>query len=159
MYQEKDFIPDLGEVDSNHCGLPWVAHPKGELCGVLQIKGFSPSVFIDALSGKVLPRAEMENRLNNYNFDYESKSRNCQEWRTKNQPDGPYHSNPVCPKCQNRMRTFLKPCFFFLSQRIFCKCIVCSYICSLDFTSGFWLGMTLKSAPGTKQETEIKKIP
>lgn len=143
MYQEGDFLLGLGEIDTNHCGLPWVAHAKGELCGVLQIKDLSPSVFIDAQSCEVLSSKETETRLNNYNFDYESKSKKCQEWRAKNQPEGPYHSYPVCPKCKNRMRKFIETSYklpFYRTLHTNCKCLVCAYICSLDFVSGFWLG-------------------
>ena len=72
MYNEGDYVLNLGIVDTNHFGLPWVAHLEGELCGVLQIKG--TVILIDALTGKVLQNIELEERLNNYKFDYENKA-------------------------------------------------------------------------------------
>jgi len=104
MYKEGDIIEGLGMVEPNHCGLPWVAHRSGLACGVIQIrlfkgyerikkcgcKEFISSILADALTGEELADEELKNRLNNCDFDYESKSRDCQNWRTKNQPYGPY---------------------------------------------------------------------
>lgn len=95
MYIQGDLISGIGRVESNHCGLPWVCGLKGEYCGVIQIKVTEPdyedgnikwksSILADALTGKELTDSEMKERLNNYDYDYEHKSRNCLEWRKKN---------------------------------------------------------------------------
>ena len=104
MFKEGDFVPDLtselgpdgcttNQVEPNHCGLPWLCGMSGEYCGVIQISGIltdGRSIMCDAISGKILTEKEINNRLNNYDFDYENKSRDCQNWRKKNQPYGPY---------------------------------------------------------------------
>jgi hypothetical protein len=80
MYIRGDIIPGVGRVEANHCGLPWVAGLMGEYCGVVQVG----NVFCDANSGEILTDDEVNKRLNNYEYDYEHKSRNCVEWRKKN---------------------------------------------------------------------------
>lgn len=93
MYKEGDIIPGIGQVEVNHCGMPWLCGLSGEYCGVVQVTGHQlngDAILCDAISGKLLTNEEINFRLNNYEFDYENKSRNCLEWRKKNQPRGPY---------------------------------------------------------------------
>jgi len=68
-YNVGDVVPGIGKIETNHCGLPWVASIKGELCGVLQIG----RVFIDAMTGKPLTRRQMSLRLNNPKYNYENR--------------------------------------------------------------------------------------
>jgi hypothetical protein len=94
MYNEGDYIPGRGTVTTNHCGLPWLCGLHGEYCGVVQVSGQlanGDAILCDAISGELLTTEEINLRLNNYDFDYEHKSRNCQNWRKKNQPYGPYY--------------------------------------------------------------------
>lgn len=91
MYKEGDIIEGLGIVELNHCGLPWVSGMNGEYCGVIQVRDNNhKSHLCDAITGTELTNEEVDSRLNNYEFDYESKSRDCQNWRAKNQPYGVY---------------------------------------------------------------------
>jgi len=72
MYRPGDYIPGLGNVETNHCGLPWVASSKpGSLyMGVLK----SGQNYIDAKSGKQLNLVQMMKRLDNSRFDYENRA-------------------------------------------------------------------------------------
>ena len=87
MYKEGDLIPNVGVVEANHCGLPWLAGQNGLFCGVVQ----SGNNLCDALSGVVLNTEEVKQRLNDTKYDYEDKMSNCEEWRKINQPYGPYY--------------------------------------------------------------------
>ena len=91
MYKEGDVVLNFGVVEPNHCGLPWVVGIEGEYCGVIQVRESSDiSHLCDALTGQELSDEQITLRINNYEFDYESKSRDCLNWRKKNQPYGPY---------------------------------------------------------------------
>ena len=88
MYKEGDTITINGTnltVVPNHCGLPWVCGISGEYCGVIQLNGcdkFKAAIFCDAISGEELTTEKINNRLNNYDYDYENKSRDCLNWRS-----------------------------------------------------------------------------
>jgi hypothetical protein len=98
MYIEGDIVEGLGRVETNHCGLPWVAGTLGLYCGVLSVRLFKPykngpcetcnnihwvdKVYIDALTGKALDDKEVALRFNNVEFDYEGKSNT--DWMVKN---------------------------------------------------------------------------
>jgi len=72
---EGDVINSLGVIEKNHCGLPWLAGQDGLYYGVLQVRLSSnyESVYIDAVSGKILSQDEINERLNNEKFNYENK--------------------------------------------------------------------------------------
>lgn len=72
MYKPGDCISGLGKVESNHCGLPWVASSKpGSLyMGVLKVE----QSYIDAKTGKQLTLTQMAKRLDNSKFDYENRA-------------------------------------------------------------------------------------
>jgi hypothetical protein len=84
MYIEGDVINSFGVIEKNHCGLPWLAGQDGLYYGVLQVRLFSnyESVYIDAVSGKILSQDEINERLNNEKFNYENKG--SDEWYSKN---------------------------------------------------------------------------
>jgi len=104
MYTEGDYIPGLGTVDTNHCGLPGLAGMDGLFYGVLQIQNHAcifqvqnhDCVFIDAMSGLRLSGVEVGRRLNDKSYDYENKASDCINWRKKNQPYGPYRKPKPC---------------------------------------------------------------
>ena len=87
MNIEGDIVTGKGRVEPNHCGFPWPVSLEGEYCGVIQITGHKEdgsSIFCDALSGEYLTRKELDDRLNNYKYDYENKSKDCLNWKEKN---------------------------------------------------------------------------
>jgi len=78
MYKEGDIIEGLGMVAPNHCGLPWLVGMDGEYCGIIQVRDSNhKSHLCNAITGIELTNEEVDARLNNYDFDYESKSRDC----------------------------------------------------------------------------------
>lgn len=50
-YKPGDIIPNIGEVDTNHCGLPWPVNLQGdEFIGVVKIK--NAEIWCDAETGE-----------------------------------------------------------------------------------------------------------
>jgi hypothetical protein len=67
-YVPGDFVPELGRVDTNHCGLPWVCGMEGLFHGCICI--VNKKGLYDALDGKLLSNEEVEERKDNIKFDY-----------------------------------------------------------------------------------------
>jgi len=83
-------IQVTGVVDTNHCGLPWVAFGKetnagfeaGLLCGVITVRlnasvpninsvfGSTNSAYCDAVNCQNLSTKQLEDRENNVKYDY-----------------------------------------------------------------------------------------
>ena len=83
MYEPGDYIPWVGEVESNHCGLPWPAYMEddrgGLIYGTVNVRVLHGDdrgkvVLCDALSGERLEGAARE-RWDNEDYDYEGRSR------------------------------------------------------------------------------------
>ena len=72
IYKPGDEIEGLGIIDTNHCGLPWLASMNGIMMGVLQIK-HRGAYFIDAKTGKRIQGKRLEKRLNNRKYDYDNR--------------------------------------------------------------------------------------
>ena len=72
MYKVGDIVPGVGRIETNHCGLPWVASsaPGSLYMGVLRVN----DTYIDAKSGKQLNLNQMAKRLDNKRFDYENRA-------------------------------------------------------------------------------------
>ena len=50
-YKPGDIIPNIGEVDTNHCGLPWPVNLYGdEFIGIVKIK--DSEIYCDAGTGE-----------------------------------------------------------------------------------------------------------
>jgi hypothetical protein len=55
MYKVGDKIPNVGIVEFNHCGVPYVACNAGLYYGVCQVRKYNgDSIFYDMKSGKAL---------------------------------------------------------------------------------------------------------
>jgi hypothetical protein len=67
-YVPGDFIPDLGIVNTNHCGLPWACGDENVYCGCITI--VNKNGVFDALDGRLLSFNEVEARKGNLSFDY-----------------------------------------------------------------------------------------
>lgn len=92
MFKEGDEVEGVGVVEFNHCGMPWVAGLNGMYYGVIQVRDKNNNSYMcDAITGVALSKAEMDDRLNNMNFDYDGKCDNRKEWSKKNQPYGPFY--------------------------------------------------------------------
>lgn len=73
LYVPGKEVPGLGQVDNNHCGMPYLAGLNGLYYGVSQVIGHDEEgnpIFVDMNSGNRLDEDEVCNRLNNYKFDY-----------------------------------------------------------------------------------------
>lgn len=67
VFQPGETVPGIGEVETNHCGLPWPCGANyDQLFGVIFVNGIGR----DAISGEILTEKEMEIRKDNKKFDY-----------------------------------------------------------------------------------------
>jgi hypothetical protein len=78
LYKHGDIIPNIGMVQSNHCGLPWPVTVKGDqYCGTIHVrlshydkKHPTGEVHCDAKTGNILTDAEFAERKNNMDYNY-----------------------------------------------------------------------------------------
>ena len=99
IYEPGDYVSGIGAVDSNHCGLPWVAYmdqktmESGLMYGSIAVTvlenhgkyGYG-HIVCDAISGKPLDKNELNERRNNLTFDYGNRSKNNLGRRYPNNP-------------------------------------------------------------------------
>ena len=83
LFLPGDIIPGLGMVDTNHFGLPWPVTIDGD-CFLGTVTTTIGYEICDALTGEVLTKKQVEERMGNFDYDYEKKFQDCQKWREAN---------------------------------------------------------------------------